>query len=134
LQLFLTPQWLPDFLGTGFSFLELKLHDNYDGPAVATLVQRAAENTDANELKPEPRSSSTKSAPSSHVARALLFLPSFSDFFWNTEMANTFAENGYGCGRVGSLLFFPPPQFSILLTCLVSTFSRSISVATAAPS
>jgi alpha-beta hydrolase superfamily lysophospholipase len=83
-------QWQPDVLGAGYTQLVLELGDDPDGEGAiaAVLVRR------------EPR-------PDEIVHGAVLYVHGFSDYFFQTQLADFFAERGlafYGldlrkCGR-----------------------------------
>ncbi len=63
-----------DILGNGYQQLTLHFPDDYDGPVVATLIRK-------------------KSAISSN--KAVLYIHGFIDYFFQTEMAERFNQQGY---------------------------------------
>jgi len=67
-------RWQPDRLLPGFEALELGFADDYDGPVVATLVRLPAGDA--------PRG-------------AVLYVHGFSDYFFQRQMAERFAAEGY---------------------------------------
>lgn len=83
-------EWEPDVLGDGYEKLTIDLGDDPDeeGDVVATLVRRTW---------------TTKKAP----GRALLYVHGFSDYFFQRELADFFADRGFAfyaldlrkCGR-----------------------------------
>lgn len=82
--------WQPDILGAGYEQHTIELGDDPDGQGeiVATLVRRTWEATTAPE-------------------RAVLYVHGFSDYFFQKEMADFYAERGFAfyaldlrkCGR-----------------------------------
>src|ERR1051325_9066427 len=67
-------RWQPDRLLPGFEALELGFPDDYDGPVVAALVRLPAGEA--------PRG-------------AVLYVHGFSDYFFQRQMAERFAAEGY---------------------------------------
>lgn len=63
-----------DILRNGFEELSIPLGDDYEGSAVATLIRR-------------------KASAESH--KAVLYIHGFNDYFFQTEMAYRFNEQGY---------------------------------------
>jgi alpha-beta hydrolase superfamily lysophospholipase len=86
----LDSQWQPDILGDGYAqrVLELGTDPDGEGQAAAVLVRR------------EPRTGET-------ARGAVLYVPGFSDYFFQTALADFFAERGLAfyaldlrkCGR-----------------------------------
>lgn len=76
----------PDYLGEGFQALTLAQPDDYEGKVVCTLVRKPA---------PEKRT------------KAVLHVHGFNDYFFNTELAREFNDQGFNfyaldlrkCGR-----------------------------------
>lgn len=66
--------WQPDILGEKFEQLTIKLKDDYEGEAIATLIRRLA-----------PSLSDT----------SILYIHGFNDYFFQREMAFHFSESGY---------------------------------------
>jgi len=85
-----------DVLGGDYFSEVLPMPDDYEGPVVATLVKRKN---------------------SSFTPRAVLYVHGFADYFFKTELADTYLQNGYDfyavdlrkCGR--SLLPHQLPNF-----------------------
>ncbi|MEU5758412.1 alpha/beta hydrolase [Nocardia sp. NPDC047648] len=86
----LSSRWTPDILGTGYSQLSLDLGTDPDGEGriQAVVVRRDAQ-------------------PADDVAGAVLYLHGFSDYFFQTDLADHFAQSGLAfyalelrkCGR-----------------------------------
>lgn len=68
------PQWSPDEALPGFEAAALRFPDDYDGPVYATLVRRHA-----------PAAS----------GRAVLYIHGYTDYFFQTHLADAFNERGY---------------------------------------
>lgn len=64
----------PDILGEGFEQMTLKMDDDYDGEVVATLVRHN---------------------PQDNTHRAVLYVHGYNDYFFQREMAEEFAEQGW---------------------------------------
>ena len=64
----------PDILGNGFYSEVLHMRDDYDGPVIATLIQ-----------KPLPCS----------TRYAVLYIHGYADYFFKTELADSYIKNGY---------------------------------------
>ena len=69
--------WRPDVLGDGYEQRTLELPDDDEGPVVATLVRYAPPTTEA--VRP---------------ARAVLYLHGWSDYFFQTELAEHWHAQG----------------------------------------
>ncbi len=69
-----TPRYHTDILGDGYQQLTLHFPDDYDGPVVATLIRKKG------------TIASTK---------AVLYIHGFMDYFFQTEMAERFNQQGY---------------------------------------
>lgn len=67
--------WAPDILGGAFEYRHIDHPDDYDGTVRSTLVRRL----------PQPK-----------PAKAVLYVHGFSDYFFQSEMAERFVEAGYG--------------------------------------
>ncbi|WP_271222513.1 alpha/beta hydrolase [Streptosporangium carneum] len=65
---------MPDVLGPGYELTVLPMADDYEGPVVASLVRRRA---------PEP------------TGRAVLYLHGFTDYFFQTHLADHFVAQGF---------------------------------------
>ena len=69
-----TIQWRPDKVLSGFEAAELRFPDDYDGPVCATLVRRKA---------------------AQPVQSAVLYVHGWSDYFFQTHLADEFNQRGY---------------------------------------
>jgi len=69
-------QWGLDILGDPFGAITLEMDPAYDGDVYVTLVKRMTE------IESQPR-------------RAILYVHGFGDYFFQTEMAERFNEQGY---------------------------------------
>ncbi|MCG9793375.1 alpha/beta hydrolase [Flavobacterium algicola] len=74
LQIEINTIYTPDILGDGFESLTYNLPDDYEGAVTATLIRR-------------------KSAINS--VKAILYIHGFNDYFFQSEMAKRFNDNGY---------------------------------------
>ncbi|MDH6310218.1 alpha-beta hydrolase superfamily lysophospholipase [Dysgonomonas sp. PFB1-18] len=63
-----------DILRNGFEELTIPLNDDYEGENVATLIRKKAE---------------------AGVAKAVLYIHGFNDYFFQAEMAGRFVDQGY---------------------------------------
>lgn len=70
-------EWAPDVLGPGYAARRLALADDDEGPVVATLVRYAPPTPEA--VRP---------------ARAVLYLHGWSDYFFQTELAELWNAQG----------------------------------------
>lgn len=66
--------WHQDILGAGFEARQINLGKSFDGPVRCTVVRKRA---------PE------------HTGKAVLYVHGFNDYFFQKEMAEKFAANGY---------------------------------------
>ena len=66
--------WRPDYLGAGFEKAYVEQPDDYAGSVRCTVVRRVARDTSA---------------------KAVLYVHGYSDYFFQREMAEVFARNGY---------------------------------------
>lgn len=69
-----TTQWRPDTVLPGFEATELRFPDDYDGRVCATLVRRKT-------ARP--------------VQKAVLYIHGWSDYFFQTHLADAFNQRGY---------------------------------------
>ena len=69
-----TAFYQPDVLGSNYEQMTLNFADDYDGKVIATLVRKKA-------------AQATK--------KAVLYIHGFSDYFFQTEMAEQFNQHGY---------------------------------------
>ncbi|MFI3286273.1 MAG: alpha/beta hydrolase [Rikenellaceae bacterium] len=67
-------QFTPDVLGSNYEKFTIELPDTYDGEVVATLVRHK---------------------PLADVKRAVLYVHGYNDYFFQTEMAEKFIEQGW---------------------------------------
>jgi alpha-beta hydrolase superfamily lysophospholipase len=68
-------QWKSDELGDDYEQMQLQFPDDYEGKVIATLVHKKSELPDS--------------------AQAILYVHGFSDYFFQTHMADYFTEQGY---------------------------------------
>lgn len=65
-------QYSPDILGDGFQALTIEMPDDYDGKVVTTLIRKF---------------------PDRPVDRAVLYIHGYNDYFFQTQMADTFCDS-----------------------------------------
>lgn len=85
--------WQPDFLGPHFERLDLDLGHDDEGPVWATLIRRkmAAKKFDASWLRHVVHRDIPQAATPRH---AVLYLHGWADYFFQTELADFFADRG----------------------------------------
>lgn len=67
-------EYRPDILGTGYECTDLEFPDDYEGKVIATLVRKKAKK---------------------QTSKAVLYIHGFIDYFFQTEMAEKFNEQGF---------------------------------------
>ena len=67
-------EYRQDVLGTGYECVDLEFPEDYEGKVIATLVRKKAQK---------------------QTAKAVLYIHGFIDYFFQTEMAEKFNENGF---------------------------------------
>lgn len=67
-------EYRQDFLGTGYECADLEFPADYEGQVIATLVRKKSKQS---------------------TSKAVLYIHGFIDYFFQTEMAEKFNENGF---------------------------------------